>query len=313
MKANAYGLGARHVCAALTECHRFAVATADEAKEVRSVRPDCEVLILGEVPPSDIGTAAECGAIIAVGSLQSLTAVSDTATGADIAVLIDTGMHRDGVDCRDIDTVMRFFDAPGVKVRYVFSHLRGGEDEVQSARLYSLCDELSRRGYDVPYSLPATYGAGHCRGIPRIGIGLYGIGRDMPEGVKCAVGWRARIGRIAEVEHGEFIGYGHTYRAAGKMRIATVSAGYADGIFRSLSNAGHVLIGGKRCPIVGTVCMDMMTADVTDTECAVGDAATVIGTDGGETLTFAQVADTAGTIEYEISARIGTRVPRIYE
>ena len=119
---------------------------------------------------------------------------------------------------------------------------------------------------------------------------------------------------VADLAKGEGISYGHTFVASKKLRVATLSAGYADGIFRSLSNCGEVLVRGKRCRIVGRICMDQMMADVSGVkDCEVGDEALIFGEQkDGSGITLEEVAEKAGSFNYELMCEIGRRMTRIY-
>ena len=117
---------------------------------------------------------------------------------------------------------------------------------------------------------------------------------------------------VKELPAGDCVSYGRTYTADTPRTVATLAAGYADGYLRAFSNRADVLISGKRCPVIGRVCMDQMLVDVTGLHVQMGDTATLIGTDGSETITADELASIAGTINYEIVCNISRRVPRIY-
>jgi alanine racemase len=154
--------------------------------------------------------------------------------------------------------------------------------------------------------------------LVRPGIMLYGCHpRDRQRLaeplLRPALRFRTVISQIHDVVRGESVSYGRTFVAPRDLRVATLPAGYADGVGRLLSNRGHVLIRGRRVPIVGRVCMDMTMVDVTDLpEVSVGDEAVLIGRQDDEEISAEEVAETQGTISYEILCRIGPRVPRVY-
>ncbi len=160
--------------------------------------------------------------------------------------------------------------------------------------------------------------------MARVGISLYGHwpskethlswllahGRD---GVKLepALSWRALVGQVKDVPRGSPIGYGLTFRPTRDSRIAVLPVGYADGYPRSLSNRASVLLRGCRAPVVGRVCMDIVMVDVTDVPgVREGDVVTLIGCDGGESVTAEELAELAGTINYEVLARLSPEIPR---
>ena len=146
---------------------------------------------------------------------------------------------------------------------------------------------------------------------------MYGLHPDIsleiPSGLRPVMSLKAVISHVKTVEAGTFISYGRTFRASGKMRIATITIGYADGYSRLLSSKGEILVHGRRCSIVGRVCMDQLMIDVTGIpEARPGDIATLIGSDGNETITADELASVYGTIGYEVVCGISKRVPRIY-
>ena len=151
----------------------------------------------------------------------------------------------------------------------------------------------------------------------RPGIALYGCFPGSEEqGLELRPGMelKTRVIQVSDFEDGESVGYGRTWRAAGKRRIAVISAGYADGFSRRFSNNREVLICGKRAPIAGRVCMDLAMADVTDIPgVKVGDTVTLIGRDGEEFISADEYAASAGTISYEMLCAVSARVPRYYE
>jgi alanine racemase len=154
--------------------------------------------------------------------------------------------------------------------------------------------------------------------LVRPGIMLYGChprGRKGPSepSLRPALRFRTTISQIRDVARGESVSYGRTFVAPRDLRVATLPAGYADGVGRLLSNRGYVLIRGRRAPIVGRVCMDMTMVDATDLpEASVGDEAVLIGRQGNEEISADEVAELQGTISYEVLCRIGPRVPRTY-
>jgi alanine racemase len=145
--------------------------------------------------------------------------------------------------------------------------------------------------------------------LARPGIAVYGGMFSALLGLRQVVHLRARVVDIRDVTPGETVSYGATWTAARPSRIATISAGYADGYRRHLTNRGEVLLGGVRCPVAGRVTMDMIMVDVTDVPCAVGDVATLIGTDGAATVSTEQVAEMAQLSPYELLVGLALRVP----
>ena len=161
-------------------------------------------------------------------------------------------------------------------------------------------------------------------GMVRVGISLYGLwpsretrvsaqtlGRG-PIALDPVMCWKTRISQVKELDDGEFVGYGRTYRATRNSRIAVLPVGYSDGYDRRLSNAAHVLIGGCRAPIRGRICMNLTMVDVSDIPGAsAGDEVVLLGRQGDEVITVDDLADWAGTINYEIVTRLAQTIPRI--
>ena len=159
--------------------------------------------------------------------------------------------------------------------------------------------------------LAAAHGA---RLMVRPGIELYGAGTQAAErGLCAALEWKTRVISVRELPAGETVGYGSTFTTARPTTIALVAAGYADGLTRSLGNRGAMLVRGQRAPIVGRISMDLATLDVTGIPgVAAGDEVVMIGQQGGERITAAEIAATVGTIPYEVVCGIAARVPRVF-
>jgi alanine racemase len=144
----------------------------------------------------------------------------------------------------------------------------------------------------------------------RCGIATYGC--EWP-GTQPALALRSVVTHLKTVDAGATVGYGATWKASGKTRVATVAIGYADGVHRARSNRGQVLVRGRRAPLIGVVSMDAITLDVTDIPgVQVGDVATLIGGDGADRITAEEVAEWSGTISYEVLTSLGPRVERRY-
>ena len=150
----------------------------------------------------------------------------------------------------------------------------------------------------------------------RPGIDLYGLYPAKEHGeitLRPAMALRSRIAAVTEHEAGDSISYGCTYTITRKSRLAVVPIGYADGLHRALSGKIDMLVRGRRCPQIGRICMDMCMVDVTDVpDAREGDTATIFGTDGNETISVDELAETAGTISYELLCAVSPRVPRVY-
>ena len=332
IKANAYGHGDRMAARTLYDAgiRHFAVAALSEAVGLRALLPDAELLILGYTPPEDAALLTEYRLTQALVSREYADALADAATGPiDCCYAVDTGMRRIGLNADDpveAEAAVRAVRAP-LRLTGLFTHLcvadapddpaSAAYTRLQTERFDALLDRI--RDLDLPRShcLNSAGGLFFSRpGIIRLGIVLYGLKPDaankLPEGIRPVLSWKCRVAMVKDVQPGDTVSYGRTWTAGTARRIATLTVGYADGYSRDLSNRGWVLLHGRRAPVVGRVCMDQTMVDVTDIpETRMGDTATLLGTDGAESLTADDMAALTRTIGYEIVCNISERVPRI--
>lgn len=331
VKADAYGLGAERVVAALARagCTAFFIATPTEAEVVRRIAPDADIYALDGL----VGNAAAAFAHLAVkpvlSTLDDIVAWSALcrARGEKLpaAFHIDTGLHRLGLPVRD---VRRLAAEPsmmaGIDLDLVMSHLASADNPRDPKNRDQLLafETLSALFPGVARSLAASdglmLGPAYHFDLVRPGYALYGgqASQIAPAPVKAAVTVSARILAVADVAPGETVGYSATWRAKRPSRIATIAAGYADGVPRHASasdgrSGGHVLISGHLAPIVGRISMDLITVDITDLPegaAMPGEFAKIIA----EGLTIEDAGFSAGTIGYEILTRLGNRFTRLY-
>jgi alanine racemase len=337
VKSNAYGHGALLCAEALAAagCRAFGVATVDEAVEIAaSVRAlaaragdrAARVAVFGGLLPDEAGAAVAAGAEVATQELSVVRALGERASAAGteavVHVKIDTGMHRLGVAPGDAVEFVRAASAvPGVRVAAICSHFAQAESvttEVtagQLERMLATDRALRAAGFELPRHLANSAGIltrpeTHLDMV-RPGIMLYGVAPDPSlagrAALRPAMRLTARVIRVADVEEGEGIGYGHTFRAARRLRVATVRCGYADGYPRVLGNVASALLRGSRVPLVGRICMDHAMFDVTEAPGAeIGDEVTL----WGDAPRVDEVAAQAGSIAYEMLARVAARVAR---
>ena len=213
----------------------------------------------------------------------------------------------------------------------MFTHLSSADtcDEAYSKKQFDefekMLELLEKRGVNIRIKHMCN-SAGimkypeHYYDCVRCGIVTYGLypSEDVDKNLlslKPALSWKAHVMHISETEAGRGVSYGATYVTSKDVtRIATVSVGYADGYPRALSSKGVVLINGKRAPVIGRVCMDQIMVDISDVgEVHIEDPVTLIGRDGDEFISAEEVADAAGSFNYELVCHIGKRVKRIYE
>ncbi len=336
IKANAYGHGAVEAAKLLEgKADRFAVAMTDEAVELRKAGIETPIFLLAPTPESDFEAIARYDIEAAVPSFeygQALCAYG-AAHGKDIPyhVALDTGMGRIGFACKkeSLDEIEALSKLPGGKLLGVFSHYAKADSadktyaNEQTKRYKAFTEAMERRGIHIPLKhldnsaglieMPDKFD------MVREGIILYGlkpsneVDLSLIGGVRGVMALRSHISFLKTVSAPTPVSYGCTYVAQPGTRVATVCAGYADGVNRLLSNRGQVLVRGQRCPIIGRVCMDQFMIDVTGVPKAqVGDTVTIFGRDGDEEITADDVADLVGTIGYEVTCLVTPRVPRVY-
>lgn len=335
IKADAYGHGAVQVAHLLEkECPFFGVSSVSEALELRQSGITQPILILGHTPAAAFPRLVGAGIRPTLFSLEDAQALSSLAVQKGVVapchIAVDTGMSRIGfqVTREDADICARIGQLPNLEIEGVFSHFATADcrdlsrSHAQSQQYEAFCQMLRDRGIT-----PKLYHLNNSAGIMnfdthydivRSGIvtyGLYPSDEVSPELLELtpAMSWYSRVSHVKMLPAGREISYGGTYVTQRDTRVATIPVGYADGYRRSLSSKFYVLIHGKKAPILGRVCMDQMMVDVSDIpETAVGDTVTLVGTDGEETITMEQIAEAAGSFNYEFVCGISRRVCRHY-
>ena len=338
VKANAYGHGAVPVASYLeNQVDYFATATIEEAIELRENGISAPILILGYVSPSQYSDLVEYDITQTIDSYAQALALEKEAARqnrkAKAHLAVDTGMTRIGfqVTEHDADEAAKIADLPHIELEGMFTHFSCADQEdktycsVQMEKYDKMTALLAERGVTIPLrhicnSAGIMEFDDHRFEMVRSGIITYGIYPS--EEVKKerldlipALSWKSHVIHVKEVGPGIGVSYGATYVTEKPMtRIATVSAGYADGYPRALSNQGYVLIHGKKAPIIGRICMDQMMVDVTDIpDVQVEDIVTLVGTDGDETITIEEIANPAARFDYEMLCDISSRVTRVYK
>ena len=338
VKANAYGHGAVPLASFLeNQVDYFATATIEEAVELRENGISAPILILGYVSPSQYGDLVEYDITQTIDSYAQALALEKEAARqnrkAKAHLAVDTGMTRIGfqVTEHDADEAAKIADLPHIELEGMFTHFSCADQEdktycsMQMEKYDKMTALLAERGVTIPLrhicnSAGIMEFDDHRFEMVRSGIITYGIYPS--EEVKKerldlipALSWKSHVIHVKEVGPGIGVSYGATYVTEKPMtRIATVSAGYADGYPRALSNQGCVLIHGKKAPIIGRICMDQMMVDVTDIpDVQVEDVVTLVGTDGDETITIEEIANPAARFDYEMLCDISSRVTRVYK
>ena len=328
IKAFAYGAGSIEVGRALQESglvDYFAIAVADEGVELRRAGITLPIIVMDpEAAAMDI--ILENTLEPNVYSFESLETVRHAAEAKGlehypIHIKIDSGMHRLGFYREDIPALAEQLKATKtLQVRSVFSHLAGSDEAcfddftMQQIRYFDECAEALKAELSYPVMKHILNSAGIERftdyqfDMCRLGIGLYGFSfAGAPLRNVCSL--KTTILSVKTVKKGETIGYGRHTTLAEDRRIAVIPIGYADGFDRRFSNyGGEVLVRGKRCPVVGNVCMDQAMIDVTGTDAQVGDYVEIFG----DHISLQELADKLGTITYEILTSVSRRVQRVY-
>ncbi len=336
VKANAYGHAVPLIAKTLESAGTdyFAVSNIDEACELRKLGISVPILILGYTPATMADVLAANNIIQTVYSLEYAEKLNSNAKKCGVMVeahlKLDTGMGRIGFDCRK--SFEGFNDAKaalaleGLNFTGIFTHFPSADSEAtldvaytkeQFERFLSAVDRLEGEGFRFEVKHCCNSAATllrpdmHMDAI-RPGIILYGLTPDaeltLPIDLKYVMTFKAVVSMVKTLNPDETVSYGRTYTADAAVKIATVSAGYADGLPRLLSSTGEVLINGTRAPIVGRICMDQFCCDVSHIEgVKEGDTVTLFG----QELPVEEMAEKARTINYEIVCGISKRVPRI--
>ncbi len=325
VKANGYGHGMVKIARALqTEAALFGVANLHEANELRGSGVTQPILLLGPALPNERAEIRRAGFIASVSSFREAAAFGP---GAQVNFAIDTGMGRMG--CWQDDAIAeleKIAALPGLILHSVSTHLPVADEdaaftETELAQFAELVRQMRAR---VPgaYKVHVLLSAGilgfakHRFEIARAGLMLYGSS-PLPGAqnyLQPAMTLKTHIALLRDLPAGRSVSYGRTFTTREPMRVATISAGYADGYPRSISGRdGIVLIGGKRCAVLGRVTMDLMMIDVSPVPTAqLGNEVVLIGRQGEEEILASEVAERAGTIAWEIFTGIGGRVRRVY-
>lgn len=341
VKANAYGHGA-------VECARrlaregadwFGVALPEEGIELRDAGITQPILCLGGFWPGQAAVCIRHGLTPVVYRLEMIDALNQAAANAgivaDVHVKVDTGMGRLGVR---FDQLTEFVAAlnqfRNVRIDGIMTHLAAADDAScqpltsdQMQRFDDAVTVFREHGYRPTHlhlaNSAGVYGHRESWGnLVRPGGALYGLWRDVlppstsDPGLLPVMSLHSRICLLKWVPAGETIGYGCTFEASRRSLIATMPVGYHDGYLRGLSNRGHVIVRGKFAPVVGRISMDLTLIDVTDVVgVEVDDQVTLLGWNRGNAelkIAAEDLARIVGTLSYEVTCGVSSRVPRVY-
>ena len=334
LKANAYGHGlievARHLVA--LGAGSLGVAFLEEAVTLREHGITVPILVMGGILGNQIPLFLRHGLTLTASSIDKLRQIDDAArevgVTAKVHLKIDTGMERIGVHYYNAHGLLeRAADCRQTIVEGVYSHFANadaadlGSARLQLARFLEVLQWYDKHGMTPPLRHIANSGAilqlreSHLD-LVRPGILLYGVYPSAEVRhtivVQPALSWKSRVVYFKVVTPGHPVSYGSTWQSDHNVRVVTVPVGYGDGYFRALSNVAHVIIRGKKYPVVGRVCMDQIMVNIEGDSAYNGDEVVLLGADGDQVITCEDLAAWAGTIPYEVLTNINTRVPRVY-
>jgi len=342
VKANAYGHGLCESARIFVEAGAdwLSVHALHEARRLRKSGLTCPIYILGPLSPDDFPEALKLDCRLVVYNEADLARIARAArtcgVPARLHVKIETGTNRQGIGSEKLEILCRaIVDSPDLLLEGLATHFANIEDttdhsfaQAQLDRLHAARDQLAALDIRAPIVHCANSAAtilfpeSHFQMV-RTGIAAYGMWpsnetyvsfvKERKEGfiLKPALTWKSRIAQVKDVPSGEYIGYGCSFKTGHATRLAVIPVGYYEGYDRGITG-GHVLIHGRRAPIRGRICMNLMMAEVTDIgDVRVGDEVVLLGRDGDECISAEQIARWSSTINYEVTTRINDRIPRI--
>jgi alanine racemase len=336
VKSNAYGHGIFTFSPVAQDygVDGFCVDSVFEGSTLRSKGITKPILALGPTLESLYAQAAAHNIAITVSTHEALTQVEKLPHNArpSIHLKVDTGMHRQGFLMPELKTALAYCSEHKLPVTGLYSHLaasKNPDDLSYNKKQYALFAEAAAMARAFGFANLITHLAGtpgllvgghdYAFDAVRVGNGLYGIfpspkleaafGKQLS--LKPVLSMHARISEVKKIPAGEFIGYDCTVQLKRETLLAVVPIGYWHGIPRALSASGHILINGKKAPILGMVSMDLITIDATGTDAKIGDRITLIGTQGAQTIGIHEVAAAAGTSAQEIITRLNPLIERI--
>ena len=339
VKANAYGHGVRQVAPLLPSADWFAVNSLEEGLELRGIGITRPVVILGHVPLAGLAAAIEADLSLTVYNRETLKAIADMPSPprqARLHIKVETGTGRQGVLPEDLESFVRMVKAaPGVRLEGLSTHFANIEDtlnhsyaEEQLTRFTSalrLVESVAGRPPIVHAACTAAtllFPQTHFTML-RAGIGLYGLwpsretylsarerGGPLPA-LTPVLSWKTRLVQVKSMPEASYVGYGCSYRTTRRTTLGVLPVGYSDGYDRALGNRAHVLVRGRRAPVIGRICMNLTMVDLTDVPGAgLEEEVVLLGSSGTERISAETMAEWAGTINYEVVARISPLLPR---
>lgn len=334
IKANGYGHGAVPIAQYVADLvDFFAVATIEEALELRAAGIKLPILILGYVHHQWNQEAIKKDIRLTVYDYEMAKKISDAAAAvkkhAKIHIKLDTGMSRLGLPANDesIQLIKKIKALPNIEIEGLFTHLFAADERSKASAMKQIItfgefmNDLAKAGISVPIkhcsNSAAAINLRHANfDMVRLGIAMYGLYPSKyvkSITLKPALSLKSHITMVKSIKAGQSVSYGATWTAEKDTDVATIPVGYADGYMRLLSNRGHVLIHGKKAPIIGRVCMDQLMVDVSRIpKVKQFDEVVLIGSQKDGVITAEELAEQAETINYEIVCSVSERVPRVY-
>lgn len=333
VKADAYGHGAATIAEAALQsgAARLGVATVDEGTKLRRAGIEAPILVLGLVPDSAYKVAVENNLQLTVSSVRQAQVLERVAASlgkiADVHVKVNTGMTRVGCELHEAPTLVSYvLHARTIRLVGVSSHIATAEAplpddaELQVKKFKALCDGLrlaqGRIMRHMANSAATLYLPESHFDMVRVGLAMYG---HSPRGPQMApiklspvLSLRARVAQVKDVHAGAVVGYGGTWTATKDTRLALLPVGYADGMPRSLSNKGHAIVRGARCPLVGRISMDQSIVDTGSIPVEPGEEVILLGGHGDAHHSVERWAEIDETVNYEILCGLGQRLPKVY-
>lgn len=331
VKSNAYGHGAIELSRVAIEngINKLAVAFVEEALELREAGVKIPIIVFNYFDPEYSKEVLANDLTITIYSEQQFKRIKERVPeGLKVHLNVDTGMRRLGPDVESALKLAKDIVDSGYFLEGVYTHFAVADERDESFSLRQLRDfrrfleSIRKIGITIPI-IHVANSAGALRfncsefDYARIGIASYGLQPSEAfqiNELEPVLSWKSVVSYVKKLKKGDSISYGRTFIARKEMTVATVPVGYGDGYNRKLSNRGEVLIGGKRCKILGRVCMDQFVVDVShlSKKPKIGDEVVLIGKQGEERITVEEIAKLIDTINYEVTCTITSRVPRIY-
>jgi len=335
VKANAYGHGVKRIAEQMVKegIEAYAVATVTEGIELREHVPEGSILVLGRTPPDDAKWLFNNKLSQLVMDGAYAKSLNETGYKLNIHIAIDTGMHRLGMEPSNLDEIKSIYDYDNLIIEGIGTHLSSPDSLTKSdvdftnqqiEKLTEVVNVLKEKGHNTgKLHAQSSYGIYNYPGLKfdyvRPGIMMYGV-KSLDDETKIKTDLRpvlslkAVISQVRWIEAGESVSYGRMYTTGKPAKIATVGIGYADGLPRQMSNnGGKAIVKGRKVPIIGRICMDMLMLNVTEIQhVEAGDIVTLIGKDGDEVIHCEDIAGAANTITNDVLSGLSGRLPRIY-